>query len=362
MEKIILWGACNRTKNILQSIDSNNYEVIAVIDNNKSLQGTKFEGIDVYDSSYIHKACFDKLILGLGRNSYNAVKKQLTAENFDLTKLEKSTYFIRNDMMDFYKNTNDAEIKKIMDYIKHNGLDVFNYEFTDKYDYMPVECCYDNEAMLWFVIENGKRMYMKASLDTRLKVEYYYRSIAMEQDPQSPHRYDVEGFHVEQGMTVIDAGVAEGNFALSVIDKVNKIFLVECDSEWIEALRYTFKDYKDKVVYVEKLLSDSISDTTITIDKIAENENIDYIKMDIEGYEVPALKGAENTLTKPIKLNICCYHNVYDEKNITGILQKNKIKTATSKGYMCYLSPGNNIDNEQKVYKLVRGLVRGISE
>lgn len=362
MERIIFWGACERTKKILQSIDFNNYKIIAIIDNNKSLQGTKFEGIDVYDSSYIHKASFDKLVLGLGRKGYNAVKKQLTEEKFDLSKLEKSTYFIRKEMLDFYKDTNNAEIKRIMDYVKDNGLDVFNYEFAKKYDNISVECCFDDEANLWYVLENGKRMYMKASIDTRVKVEDYYREISMEQDVQSPHRYEVEGYKVEHGMTVIDAGVAEGNFALAVIDKVKKIFLVECDKEWIKALKYTFKEYKDKVIYVEKLLSDKVSETTITIDEISDGENIDYIKMDIEGYEVLALKGAKNTLTKPIKLNVCSYHNEEDEKIITAILQENKIETSTSNGYMCFLYKGDNIDYGKKVYNFVRGLVRGTSK
>lgn len=63
--------------------------------------------------------------------------------------------------------------------------------------------------------------------------------------------------------------------------------------EQIPSLMYMFKEYKSKVVYVEKLLSDKVSDITITIDKIAENKSIDYINMDIEGYEILVLKGAK---------------------------------------------------------------------
>lgn len=63
--------------------------------------------------------------------------------------------------------------------------------------------------------------------------------------------------------------------------------------EQIPPLMYMFKKYKSKVVYVEKLLSDKVSDATITINKIAENKSIDYINMDIEGYEILVLKGAK---------------------------------------------------------------------
>jgi 16S rRNA A1518/A1519 N6-dimethyltransferase RsmA/KsgA/DIM1 with predicted DNA glycosylase/AP lyase activity len=48
---------------------------------------------------------------------------------------------------------------------------------------------------------------------------------------------------VAEGDVVVDAGAAEGNFALSVIDKASKVYIIEGDAGWCEALRQTFLPY-----------------------------------------------------------------------------------------------------------------------
>jgi 16S rRNA C1402 N4-methylase RsmH len=167
--------------------------------------------------------------------------------------------------------------------------------------------------------------------------------------------------NVEKGDIVIDAGVAEGNFALDVIDDVSKIYLIEADKEWIEALKETFKEYADKVVFVNKFLTDSNTEDSVSLDALIGNENINYIKMDIEGEEVKALYGAYNVLKRnnKLRLDICAYHNIEDEQLIKEHLSKLAFRISVSDGYMFFV---DDDVYESKEPRLVRGLVHAVKE
>ena len=63
-------------------------------------------------------------------------------------------------------------------------------------------------------------------------------------------------------------------------------------------------------------ISENLTDKKMlvtTIDEFFKNDNIDFIKMDIEGAELQALKGGINTIqrNRPI-LSICIYHSPED--------------------------------------------------
>ena len=179
----------------------------------------------------------------------------------------------------------------------------------------------------------------------------------MEQDPYSPHYYNKTGYEVREGDVVLEAGVAEGNFALSIIDKVSKVYLIECEPAWIEALQYTFAPYKDKVEIVSKYLSDSDENGNITIDSLLQGEKLNFIKMDIEGAELSALKGAKETVAKSddLRCAICTYHRHGDEENIRNFLEENDMVCETSDRYMFF----NNYDEEETEPEFRRGLIYG---
>ena len=53
---------------------------------------------------------------------------------------------------------------------------------------------------------------------------------------------------------VVDIGAADGNFGLSIIEKVSKLYLFEPQKSWHKALQATFKPWEDKVEIVSKMV------------------------------------------------------------------------------------------------------------
>jgi hypothetical protein len=363
MERIVMFGTGSCAKKVLKSIDYNKYHIVAFVDNNSSRHDSLFMGIDVRNPDILFSLNYDKIVI-CSSTYFKAIKKQLLEDySVKLDRIENKFYFIKNQIIDYYKkqiNIND-EIKEVLNYLKDNNLDVFNYKFTTKYDDYKIDVNFDNTVNMFYVIHNGKKMFFKRSFHSVEQVIQYYKFLCQEQDIDSPHRYIVPGMEVEKGDIVIDAGVAEGNFALDNIEKVSKIYLIESDKEWIQALKETFKYYPDKVVIVEKYLSNNDNENNITIDKLITNDKINYIKMDIEGEEINALQGARETLIKNdrIKINICTYHNVNDEKIISDCLKQLDYKVNVSSGYMFFV---NDTIYESKEPRLVRGLLRGFKD
>jgi FkbM family methyltransferase len=257
------------------------------------------------------------------------------------------------------KNMEDGtEKQKIIDFLKRNPFEAFTfpYDFVDDIRKKHIEVWTDADNGAKYVEHQGKRMYFPMTWDKN-QIQDYYIGLLIEQYKDSPHLYETADFCVQNGDTIADIGAAEGIFALSNVEKAKKIFLFECDEQWIEALKRTFEPYKEKVVITNKLVSDkSINEIshnnqggnqhnrhtytppppTITIDDFLGETEINFIKADIEGMEKQLLLGAKKTLInqKNLKLSICAYHRHNDAKDLKDILTQYGYKTHYSKGYM----------------------------
>lgn len=257
-----------------------------------------------------------------------------------------------------YLETDDAELKEIVHSIqKDRWLNVYYFE-PDRKEEQWNEVFFDEKAQLHYIYFEGKRMYLKRNFHgiEERNGKKYVGNMYGEQDANSPHKYEEKNVIVEQGDILVDAGVCEGNFSLHHIDKVSKVYLIECDKGWMEALRYTFEPYKDKVVFCEKFLSNTDSEQTIRLDTLVK-ESVDFIKMDIEGEEIRALEGGRGLLSnsEQVKCAICAYHRSGDEEKIKEILGEMGFETSPSKGYMLYLYDDNVLENPE----LRRGIIRG---
>lgn len=238
-----------------------------------------------------------------------------------------------------YKHQGELEDPEIRDVIEHIGktkkIQIYNYDFADEYVTLPVEVSLDESCQMYYVLYRSRKMYFPKGWQ-EADVVHYYKWIMMEQDKRSPHCYDHEGYGVSEGDVVVDAGVAEGNFALNVIDKAKKLYLIEADERWIEALEKTFASDMDKVQIIHGFLSDETTGDYVCLDQLFAEQPVNYVKMDIEGYEKQALSGAKKVIgeAKNLRCAVCTYHFYEDEGLIRKQLQDYGFETEVSAGYM----------------------------
>jgi hypothetical protein len=248
-------------------------------------------------------------------------------------------YKLKREIIRYMKaNELTKEKRNILKYLQHNSISIFPYPFTKKYNPKKVRVYTDQSKEMRYVLQDNKRLYFKRGWDEK-RIQEYYNWLLIEQDAESPHRYETPDFHVSENDIVIDVGTAEGNFALAVIDRIEKIYLFEVDKDWMEALQATFAPWKDKVVIINKYVSDTDDDHCATLDNLFENEKIDFIKIDIEGAENKLLAGAKKILSKEtaLKIDICTYHRQNDAEVLQNILTENGFHTELSTGYMIFL-------------------------
>lgn len=358
-ERWIVWGTGQVGQEFYEYLLKKNYadNVTAIVDSNKDKWGKKWNGFHVQTPDIIHKSAYDKIIIAVGawRKIYKELQDQYHVKP---EQIDNYKFIQRRTMLTFYqqKKHKTEELKRQIQYISTHPLDVFNDDFVDKYTDLKIEVYRDKKADMFFVLYCGKRMYFPRSF-LKTEVVEYYRQILMEQDALSPHRYQNDKFLIKEGEVVLDAGAAEGNFSLDVVDKVKSLYLVEVDEKWIEALTHTFEPYKDKVHIIQKYLTDTCNEDCITIDELAKNETFTSIKMDIEGAEVNALAGGEKTLCNhSLKAYICSYHRENDFDNIVAIMRRYGYNISTTEGYMVFLL----YKDLKKVAlpKIVRGMIR----
>ncbi len=360
-EKYYIWGTGYQVtwmhqyySGVLQKLRIEGY-----IDNDPEKWGKQFKGRIVYKPDVLKENSDYYLIVP--QTYVSEVRKQIERDYKQYSqRIVEDNFLEKVQMIMRYETCQDREISEILDYLETNPLQVFNYSFVEKYNTADYVIQFDLEKGLYFTLHKGKKMYFSRSFTSKESVAEYYRSICLEQDEESPHKYLTETFDVPDDAVVVDAGVAEGNFSLEIVDRVKKIYLFEPDALWVEALQHTFAPYREKVEIINKCLSNYMDEDTTTIDETLKGEKIDFIKMDIEGEEYYALEGAKKSLncSPEVKSVICTYHQEFAYEALKGLLEKEQFMVNHSKGYMWYPDRYNIM----RAPVLRRGLIRAEKE
>ena len=318
-----------------------NRGIIGFVDNVK-LRNT-FLGLPVFLPEEVKTSEFDNIVIVSASDPQGVYYRLVHEYGIQHDKIAPEKYLANIKIISDYYNgkIQDAETVQTV----HQLETLNNFDIWCGYCPKPrekYEVIWDEECNMPYVIYESKKMYYPREWPPEANMNVidgkeYVIGVEFEQQPGSPHTYITDDIYVKEGDVVVDAGVCEGNFAIKYIDKVSKLYLIECDPLWVEALKMTFRDYMDKVVICQKFLGGTNNDKTITLDKLIVNDRVDFIKMDIEGAEIDALKGAKNVfLNNDIRCSICSYHKHDDEKNIREILGSYGYSTGTSNGHMIF--------------------------
>ena len=245
-------------------------------------------------------------------------------------------FFLHKTLGNKYKPELQFIRKKTKQSFKHIYFWIFPYPFINTLPIESIQVFTDINRGLFFVVHEGKRLYFKKELDTEDKVRNTYYCARIEQHKESPHCYLNEQFNIEGGI-VIDVGSAEGLLSLMHIEKIDKLYLFEVEEEWIEALQATFEPWKDKIIILNKYVSDKDDADCVTLDTIIKDEVIELIKIDVEGAEQKIFAGAANTLNRTKKVCVCTYHEKGDEAVLKNYLEERGWITSFSNNYILFI-------------------------
>ena len=255
------------------------------------------------------------------------------------------------------ENEVNDEQREVLRYLENNQVRIFPYPFQDNYSPDKIEVIYDREKGMRYVMQDGNRLYFKKRWGER-RIKRAYSDLLREQDINSPHRYLSDSFTIVKDDVIADIGAAEGNFSLSVIDKIRKVYLFEYDREWVEALKATFAPWSHKVEIINKYVSDSDNESHVRFDTFfRKKRDITFLKIDVDGAEEIVLKSCYEVFKSPapVKIALCTYHKNKDEKEFTLLLENYGFNITPSKGYMIHY-----YDKKMEAPYLRRGLIRAV--
>ncbi len=199
----------------------------------------------------------------IGMNVYYLLRKNLKetliAQRQDLT---YQSILVRSQMSEAYRREYQREISRLL------ALGRFTVYPSQDDMTVEVESGFDDSLRLPYVIHKGKHLYFPRKYSVAQAEEAYRGYICGDRllgkgEDFAPHQYQSKDYCVHDGDVVVDVGCAEALFSLDVIEQASKVYLIERDGIWKAPLLATFAPYKDKAVFVQKLVSDKDSRTTV---------------------------------------------------------------------------------------------------
>ncbi len=227
----------------------------------------------------------------------------------------------------FHPEENDfSTIKRLSKFLKENSSKFYQL-------YSSLED-YRSKKILYAIINNW--------------YNYDFKTLEQVMEKCFSHYFDLDIISTCKEEVFVDLGAFTGDTIKEFIEiygnNYKKIYAYEMTEQSMQELKENVKDYP-RIIYKQKAVSDEIgmgsikiheistSSNQLELEEIGEievtsldddiNEKITIIKMDIEGSELKALKGAENHIVKDKpKLLLSIYHGYEELLTLWEYLEK----------------------------------------
>lgn len=315
---IIIYGAGVTGKVCLEALDEMSRFVDCFIDDDinkvgKNIYGKTVISLDEFEMEYVNRKC--ALVIG-------SIYTKIIIDKLCNRSFYQSANCTIFDVKNIYNKKKNVNLKEF--------INIHDMQFVKENYEKLYEICSDDESKR--IIDVMKRVYF----DKYVGLDVYEEICSCE--PQYFTEKIVSTLRKRKN-NILDGGAFQGELLSDLLHykiPIEELVLFEADTENYKKILDNLKEstLKSLCVAVNQglwnengyLYLDGIGDTckiseketdrrisVISIDEYYQNKRVDFIKMDIEGAELSALKGAENTIKRdrPI-LAICIYHSPED--------------------------------------------------
>lgn len=337
MRPLYLYGNGSTAKTMLKTIKNYDIVIDGIIVSDSYYKEETFEGYNVSPLSYFDKECVSiDIIAAYNWGEFTEVTKYLNTCNF------VNRVFIWKGNEYFYLGFPMYNKVKCMDWYSSNA----KYRGITK-DFIIKSFEELKKTFDWLEDDLSKETML-----TYLKGHVNMLSMPMAKIYNKDQYFQDDLFSLSDNEIFLDCGAYTGDsiepFIRKTKGKYSKIYAMEPDQRVLPELRKNIEKYSnikiiekgayDKEGFLEfsednscGVIVDESNNkfihktkiNTCKIDSVIEDQNVTFIKMDIEGAELKALYGAENTIKKnsPI-LAICVYHKKDDLIDIPAYIKK----------------------------------------
>lgn len=353
-KNIILYGAGNIGKRLYKNLKENNLNVCFFLDRSNNIDNTKYE-IPIYHPE-------DKKLSEFKEDSYVILSALFSVRLCDEIKLELHNLGFKNVFALHEVNlslVNNGAFYESLFNGSYNKIDIFGKDknkILRAFDLLETE--YDKKIYIDYVKAHLTMDFTRFSKPHDIEMQYLAHDI----DKEKNYSYfiDCGGFDgdtirnlLEKQIRIDSVAVFEPQNDLCAkiaaytkenSDKFNSVTLFPCGVySKTEKFRFSSSNDAPSTGKLDEFGSDIVQ--CVAIDDVLQGFKPTFIKMDIEGAEVEALKGAKNTIEKyHPQLAICVYHSLSDVWEIPLLINQ------FYDGYRFYLRSYNYMGLETVLY------------